>query len=65
MLSSASGGGQAHQFCRPSSLAYRAKLYVHSAVSLSSGTRLPFIVSSDLNNGLAQWEVISGNVLPH
>ena len=43
----------------------RAKLYVHSAVSLSSGTRLPFIVSSDLNNGLAQWEVISGNVLPH
>ena len=43
----------------------QAKWYAHSAVSLSSGTRLPFIVSRDLTNSLAQWEVISENVLPH
>ena len=43
----------------------RAKLHAHSAVSLSSFTRLPFIVSRDLTNSLAQWEVISENVLPH
>ena len=43
----------------------RAKLHAHSAVSLSSFTRLPFIVSRDLTNSLAQWKLISENVVPH
>ena len=43
----------------------RAKLHAHLAVFLFSFTCLPFIVSRDLTNSLAEWEVISENVLLH
>ena len=59
------GEGKPTSFVGLASSPDQAKLHAHSAVSLSSGTRLPFIVSRDLTNSLAQWEVISENVLPH